>query len=184
MRAEMARIWGHFTLAPTIASMRPSLLLLLLASSLLLAACDEQRSSRLEEGVSTEYDVRRQFGEPAQVIERPDGSKVFSYPRQPEGTTNYEIAIGSDGKMSSLRQLLTPANFAKVQPGMAQGEVRRMLGRQAKTVVYGTRPDEEIWQWRFVQGQAPRVFEVTFDRDRRVLATAAVDDERTTQPVK
>jgi hypothetical protein len=156
----------------------------MLAFTFLLAACDEQRAARLEEGVSTEYDVRRAFGEPSQVVERPDGSKTFSYPRQPEGTTNYEIVVGPDGKMSALRQLLTPVNFAKVQPGMFQGDVKRMLGRQAKTVVYGTRPDEEIWQWRFVQGQTPKVFEVTFDRDRKVLATATVDDERTTLPAK
>ncbi|MCG2592914.1 outer membrane protein assembly factor BamE [Ramlibacter sp. XY19] len=164
--------------------MRHVLTPLLLAAALVAGGCDEQRASKLEEGVSTEYDVRHQFGEPAQVVERPDGSKVFSYPRQPEGTTNYEIAIGPDGKMSSLRQLLTPANFAKVQPGMYQGDVRRLLGRQAKSVFYATKPDEEVWQWRFVQGQTPKVFEVTFDRDRKVLATATVDDERHTLPAK
>ena len=96
---------------------------LFLALAAALAGCDEQRATRLEEGVSTEADVRRQFGEPAQVTERADGSRLLSYPRQPEGWTNYEMEIGADGKLAALRQLLTEANFAKVQPGMPQAAV-------------------------------------------------------------
>jgi len=84
----------------------------------MLAACDARRVAKLEEGVATEAQVRQQFGEPAQIIEQPDGSRQFEYPRQPEGWTNYLITIGPDGKMSSLRQLLNEDNFAKVQPGL------------------------------------------------------------------
>ena len=36
---------------------------LLLALAGLTAGCDEQRAQQLEEGVATEADVRRQFGE-------------------------------------------------------------------------------------------------------------------------
>lgn len=153
---------------------------LLLSVFLLTTACDERRAAKLEEGVSTEADVRQHFGEPVQIIEKADGSKVFAYPRQPEGVTNYEIVIGADGKMRSLRQLLTLANFAKVQPGMSQTEVRDLLGKHAKVVTYAMKPDEEVWQWRFADAQAKKVFEVTFDRERKVLSTAITDDERQT----
>ena len=148
----------------------------------LFTGCDAQRAAKLEEGLSTEADVRAQFGEPMQVIERADGSKLLAYPRQPEGWTNVEIAIGSDGKMASLRQLLTPANFAKVRPGMAQAEVRQMLGPQAKTLRYALKSDEETWRWHFLAGQDKKVFEVLFDADRRVLSSAIADDERQTMP--
>ena len=57
------------------------------------------------------------------------------------------ITIGPDGKMSALRQVLTPENFAKVQPGMSMEDVRRMLGKPAK--VRPTRcSKEEAWEWR------------------------------------
>jgi hypothetical protein len=158
------------------------LLIALGALAGLLGGCDEQRASKLEEGLSTEADVRKQFGEPAQIVERADGSKLLAYPRQPEGWTNYEVVIGADGKMSSLRQLLTPANFAKVQPGMAQDEVRRLLGRHARTLSYATKPGEEVWRWQFMSGQDKKVFDVTFDRERRVLAAGIADDERQTMP--
>src|SRR4051812_39336008 len=155
---------------------------MLLAFALLTVACDERRAAQLEEGVSSEADVRREFGEPVQVTERADGSKILAYPRQPEGTTNYEIGIGPDGKMNSLRQLLPPANFAKGQPGMDPGGVTRPLGRHAKVVRYATKPGEEVWQWRFVQdGKAKKVFEVTLDSQGKVVATATSDDERETR---
>ena len=158
--------------------MRSVFTLFLVAS--LLTACDPQRAEKLEEGLSTEADVRKQFGEPTQITEKADGSKVFEYPRQPEGSTNYLITIGADGKMRSLRQLLTPINFAKVQSGMDQAEVRRTLGKPAKTQHYAMKPDEEVWEWRFMDGQQKKVFNVTFDRDAKVLYSATADDPRET----
>lgn len=162
-------------------SLRP-LLIALLAAVGWLTGCDEQRAQKLEEGVSTEADVRKQFGEPVQIVERADGSKLLAYPRQPEGWTNVEIVIGADGKMASLRQLLTPANFAKVQPGQSQDEVRKLLGRHARTLSYATKPGEEVWRWQFMSGQDKKVFDVTFDREGRVLSSGIADDERQTMP--
>ena len=159
-----------------------SLLLALAGLAALTAGCDEQRAQKLEEGVASEADVRKQFGEPVQIIERADGSKLMAYPRQPEGWTNIEIVIGADGKMASLRQLLTPTNFAKVQPGMAQDELRALLGRHARTLSYATRPGEEVWRWKFMSGQDRKVFDVRFDRDGKVLDSHIADDERQTMP--
>ncbi|RQO60627.1 outer membrane protein assembly factor BamE [Paucibacter sp. KBW04] len=151
---------------------------LLLMLWLCLAGCDQQRADKLNEGVSTEADVRQQFGEPAQITERADGSKVLAYPRQPEGSTNYEIIIGADGKMSSLRQLLAPHNFAKIQPGMTQAEVSQILGRHAKTHRYALKPDEEEWEWRYLDGQSRKIFSVKFDREHKVQSSASTDDPR------
>lgn len=141
-----------------------------------LAGCDEQRAGRLEEGVSGEAEVRRQFGEPATVTAEADGSRVLEYPRQPAGWTNYLVTIGPDGKMSSLRQLLTPDNFARVQPGQGKMEVRRLLGRPAKTMVFELK-GEEVWDWRFhPDPNSSKLFSVVFDRDGRVLRSAVGDD--------
>jgi len=159
------------------------LLIALLAAASLLAACDEQRAARLEEGISTESDVRRQFGEPAQITERADGSKLLSYPRQPEGWTNYEdeAEVGADGKLTALRQLLTEANFAKVQAGMSDLAVGKLLGRHAKELRYATRPGETVRRWHVQRGQDKKVFDVTFDADGKVLSSNLGDDDRQTQ---
>lgn len=148
-----------------------------LLGMLLLAGCDPQRVARLEEGVATEVDVRKQFGDPVTVTVEPDGTRTLEYPRQPEGWTNYVIKIGPDGKMSSLRQLLNDDNFARVLPGMDRQQVRDLLGRPAEQKTYDLR-NEEVWSWRFKAVNESRLFSVTFGPDRKVLGTAKADDPR------
>lgn len=141
----------------------------------LLAACDPQRISELEEGVATEADVRARFGEPEAVYAEENGSRTFEYPRQPAGQVNYMITVGPDGKMSALRQVLKPVNFEKIVPGWDKSQVRRLLGRPAKTVRYALK-NEEVWDWRFVDNQLPKLFSVSFDPDGRVVSSATADD--------
>jgi hypothetical protein len=147
-----------------------------LASLLALIGCDQQKIAKLEEGVATEADVKKQFGEPGATYNEADGSKTFEYSRQPEGQVAYMITIGTDGKMSALRQVLKNSEFAKIKPGMDKGEVRRVLGKPAKTAKFDLKPDEEHWDWRWLDGQIPKVFSVTFDRDGKVMASASMDD--------
>ena len=152
--------------------------LLVFALTLAVAACDPQRVEKLEEGVSTEADVRKQFGDPVTVTAEADGTRTLDYPRQPEGWTNYVIKIGADGKMSSLRQLLNSDNMAKVKPGQTQQDVRNSLGRPAKVVPYALK-QEEVWDWRFKpEGQESKLFSVTFDNKGTVQSSAVADDPR------
>ena len=143
----------------------------------LLAACDPQRISELEEGVATEADVRARFGEPAAVYGEESGARTFEYPRQPAGQVNYMITIGVDGKMSALRQVLKPATFAKVLPGLDKAQVRRLLGQPAKTQSYALK-QEEVWDWRFADGAEAKVFSVSFDLNGKVLSSATALDSR------
>ena len=148
------------------------------ASALLLglAGCDQQAIKELEEGVSTEADVRARFGEPEKIWDAPDGGRTFEYNRQPAGHRNYMITIGTDGKMSALRQVLTPQNFAKVQPGMMMEEVRKMLGKPARITPFELK-GEVAYDWRYLESpNTHMVFTVFFDRDYRVLRTGSVVD--------
>lgn len=146
-----------------------------------LLACDPQRIRELEEGVSTEADVRERFGAPENIWDGPGGERVFEYNRQPAGHENYMIGIGPDGKMSSLRQVLHPAYFAKVQPGMAMEEVRKLLGKPAKKTPYPLK-NEIAWDWRYLQPpNTSMVFTVWFNPDYRVLRTSTQPDPEATE---
>lgn len=143
-----------------------------------LSACDVQRIAELEEGVATEQDVRMKFGEPEKVWDAADGARIFEYNRQPAGAVNYMITIGADGKMSALRQVLSSANFDKIQPGMRMEEVRRMLGKPMKITPYEL---TRTWHydWRYIDGpnaSDKKIFTVVFDRDLRVLSSGSVED--------
>ncbi len=149
-----------------------------------LAGCDSQAIRELEEGVATEADVRARFGQPENVWEVPGapGSRVFEYNRQPQGQKNYMITIGSDGKMSALRQVLTPQNFDKVQAGMSMESLRKMLGKPAKVTPYALKRETE-WEWRWVQPpNSPMVFTAVLNDDQRVVRSGSSPDRGTEAP--
>ena len=154
----------------------------LLGAVLSLLGCDSQRIEKLEEGVSTEADVRKAFGEPEAVWDAPTG-RVFEYNRQPAGQKNYMITIGADGKMAALRQVLTPANFAKVQPGMGAEDLRKMLGKPASRTPYPLKNELE-WEWRWMQPpNSPMVFTAVFDSSQlRVLRSGSSPDRSVEAP--
>jgi hypothetical protein len=144
--------------------------------SMLLFGCDSKKIADLEEGVATEADVRARFGNPVAIYDEPNGDRTLEYPRQPAGQTNYMISIGPDGKMTALRQVLKPANFAKVTPGTDKAQVRRLLGQPAKTQLFKLK-NEEVWDWRFAD-QESKIFSVTFDADGRVVSTGTTADPK------
>ncbi len=145
--------------------------------AVVLAACDSERVLKLEEGVATEADVRAQFGEPFQVWEGANGERIFEYPRQPDGHRNYMITIGTDGKMSALRQVLTAENFAKVTPGMMMEDVRKLLGEPMSRVPYEL-SKEVHYNWRYMDGTESRIFTTIFSSDLRVLRVGSALDVR------
>ena len=148
-----------------------------LAMALAVVACDVQKIAELEVGVTTEADVRARWGEPAAVYTEDDGSKTLEYPRQPAGQVNYMLAIGPDGKLVAMRQVLKPTNFAKIEPGWDKAQVRRLLGTPAKTQRYDLK-QEEVWDWRFADGQEIKIFSVTFDGDGQVITTGTTLDPK------
>ena len=147
----------------------------------LIGGCDNQAIRELEEGVSTEADVRARFGEPENVWDSPAG-RVFEYNRQPQGQKNYMITIGPDGKMAALRQVLTPENFARVQPGMAMEDLRKLLGKPAKVTPYAIKRETE-WEWRWLQPpNSPMVFTATLNDDQRVVRSGTAADRSVEAP--
>lgn len=148
---------------------------------LALAGCDPQRISELEEGVASEADVRARFGEPEKIWDAPGGGRIFEYNRNPSGHKNYMITIGVDGKMSALRQVLNPENFARIVPGMMMEDVRKTLGKPMKQVTYQLK-NETAWDWRYMQPpNTSMVFTVWFNPDYRVLRTGTAPDPEATE---
>ena len=159
-----------------------------------MVGCDPQRIAELEEGVATEADVRTRFGEPEKIWDAADmaslplpgsaaarGARTFEYNRQPAGNVNYMITIGSDGKMTALRQVLAPQNFAKVLPGMPMETVRKMLGKPMKVTPYALQKTTH-YDWRYLNPPTTAmIFSVVFDQDLKVVSTASVIKELANQ---
>ncbi|MDB5868008.1 MAG: putative lipoprotein [Polaromonas sp.] len=154
-----------------------------------LAGCDQQRITELEEGVATEADVRARFGVPEKIWEARDmaslpfagvaaepGARTLEYNRQPAGNVNYMITIGPDGKMTALRQVLTPQNFERVLPGMSMEQVRKMLGKPMKVTTYALK-QETHYDWRYLNPPSTAmIFTAVMSPDLRVLRTMSVEE--------
>ena len=147
-----------------------------MGAMLVLAGCDNDRVAGTEEDVTTESEVLARWGKPANIWDGPDGARAFEYNRQPQGTTNYMITIGQDGKVTALRQVLTRENFARVQPGMPMEDVRKLLGQPARVTPYPLQ-HQTVYTWRFREGHgAASLFTATFDADLAVVSTAIGED--------
>lgn len=140
---------------------------------------DPARFAQLREGVSTEAEVRSRFGEPADVVAAADGTRTLEYPRQPAGWTNYFVVIGPDGRVRAWRQALAADSFARVRPGMHSAELRPILGRPAQVQRYALKR-QAVWDWRYRDGQASRLFRVTLDDTDHVVSAASIDDPNET----
>ena len=86
------------------------------------------------------------------------------------------ITIAADGTMAALTQVLTPEHFARVQPGMDQQAVRRMLGQPARQVTYD-QSRETDWDWKWLDGPTRAMFfTVTFGPDGKVRRAGSRED--------
>lgn len=134
-----------------------------------LPACDEYGFSRLKPGESSMETVRQVMGPPARKWRNADGSQTWEYPRTPEGTVNYMLDIGRDGKLAAIRQVLTDENFGRVQSGMTREEIRRLLGQPAREQHFPLK-NEYIWHWK-IRGDSgfDVYFNVSFDANGKVL---------------
>ncbi len=159
-----------------------------------LVGCDPQRIAELEEGVATEADVRARFGEPEKIWSAADmastpqsnaalavvaaaGARTLEYNRQPQGAVNYMITIGADGKMTALRQVLTPQNFAAVLPGMRMEQVRKLLGKPMRVTPYAA-AQQTHYDWRYLNPpNTPMIFSVVFDQDLTVVRSGSALEE-------
>ncbi|TNF59982.1 MAG: outer membrane protein assembly factor BamE [Burkholderiales bacterium] len=143
-----------------------------------LVACDLQGERELVPGQSTEADVRQRFGQPEAVWSGADGAQVYEFNRQPAGHRNYMATIGADGRLLKFEQVLTPANFARIEAGMPMEAVRRMLGKPMKVTPYPL-TGETHYDWRYLDGPVEsdsKIFTVVFDADFRVSRTLSTRD--------
>ncbi len=145
--------------------------MIVLCTAVLLLACDKNGNpleefglDKLQKGMSTEAEVIAAMGKPDTVWDDGDGKHTLEYPKGPEGVRTWMFSIGTDGKLTDYRQVLTDDNFALIRPGMSQEEVRRMLGRP-RTIVPFKRMHEVVWDWRYLHIYENRFFNVHFNID-------------------
>lgn len=147
--------------------------LLILALALLLGGCDYLALQELKPGISTDLDVRDRFGQPTMEWRNSDDSLTWEYPRGPAGTDTYMISIGPDRILRRVEQVLSEANYARIERGMTGDEVRRILGKPGAVTPFPAK-GEVVWDWH-IAGTLPTEewhFHVHFGPDGKVSGTS------------
>jgi hypothetical protein len=136
-----------------------------LLATMLLAACASYSGSGLKPGEARLADVQAVMGQPAMRWQEPDGSVRLAYPRGPAGFHTFMVALGPDGRLQSIANVLEENSFARIRAPMTKDEVLHVLGPPdySRSVYFNAR-DELVWDWRFCQvyGDSAR-FLVLFD---------------------
>ncbi|MBK7955065.1 MAG: hypothetical protein IPK02_14555 [Candidatus Accumulibacter sp.] len=144
---------------------------LVVCSALLLGACAGYSGSNLKPGVSTLPEVVGSMGQPAMVWKNPDGSEQLAYPRGPAGTQTFMVYVGPDGRLQRIEKVLNMEHFARVQKGMTQDEVLRILGPSgSQWTQFYPRSNQLAWSWLFCNSwNVQEFFDVMFDASSGIV---------------
>ena len=105
--------------------------LLLIALVALLAGCAGNPFTGYDIARGTPRDaVIARMGPPYRVVRLPEGERL-QYSLQPYGQHAWMVDLDASGRVVQARQVLTEANFHRIQPGWTREDVEREFGRPA-----------------------------------------------------
>jgi hypothetical protein len=134
--------------------------------ALLATGCASYEGRGLVPGNSTEADVQRVMGQPAEKLAAAGGGSTWFYPHGPMGRDTYAVRIAPDGKVQAVEQVLSEANFPKLIPGQTTSrDAREVLGPPSR-VIRSARQQREIWEYPYYNAmQTPYLLYVQFSGD-------------------
>jgi hypothetical protein len=141
-----------------------------------LAACASYGPDALSPGLGVD-EITRQMGPPTDRHALPGDGVRLEYARGPAGLHTYMLDLGPEGRLRGWTQVLTPENFARIEPGWARRRVLRELGRPTQERRF-ERLDQRVWSYRFDSIDCTWL-QVTFSlRTDRVTSAGAGPDPR------
>lgn len=139
---------------------------LFLATVLAVAALAGCAGPPLQQGASRE-EVLSRYGKPTRVVPLASGTRL-QYLTQPYGGTAFMVDLDASGRLTSAREMLNPAGFARVVPGQwTREDAEREFGLPASVdQVASWKGDILTYRWR--DGDQPMFFWIYLDPQNRV----------------
>jgi outer membrane protein assembly factor BamE (lipoprotein component of BamABCDE complex) len=124
---------------------------------------------------ATRDEVLRSYGAPTADIRTPGGERL-QYSRQPFGQQVYNIDLNAEGKVVTVTQALTMAEFARVQLDVWRvADVQLAFGRPALVAqVFSFKGD--VWSYRYDYFGTNKQFHVFIDPQGVVRRTQSTDE--------
>ena len=137
-----------------------------LTAGLLSAGCAVQN---IQPGATREEVISR-YGQPSNVVSLASGTRL-QYSRQPAGQYALMVDLDAANRVISVRQVLNPADFARVVPGQwSRQDVEREFGRPASMGRVGSWAGD-IMTYRWLDVDQPMYFWVYLDAANIVRRT-------------
>jgi hypothetical protein len=105
---------------------------LVVAAALVLAGCAHPWNTVNIAPGSSRDDVIARAGQPVRVLPLAGGGQRLQYTLQPLGRYAFMVDLDPAGRVTSARQVLTAANFQRIEPGVwRRDDVEREFGPPA-----------------------------------------------------
>ncbi len=134
---------------------------------LLLSACSSYAPPQAVIGMSRD-EVVAQMGKPDLELPLKQGVRL-EFPRGPFGRHTWFVYLDASGRVSRAEQVLSEHNFSLITPGMAQDDVRQMLGRPSELQMLA-RERGVVWNFRY-ETNSCLWFQVELSLERQVRST-------------
>ncbi|MGZ5240324.1 MAG: hypothetical protein ACXWIG_08995 [Caldimonas sp.] len=93
-------------------------------------------------------EARRAFGGPTGQYALPNGGTRLEFAQGSFGRQTFMLDFDASGRLVSTQQVLTPATFATITPGMSQTDVLSRIGRPVSVFPIGWQ-NLRVWNYRF-----------------------------------
>ncbi|GAB3768086.1 lipoprotein [Ramlibacter monticola] len=107
-------------------------------------------------------EVIARAGPPIRELPLPGGGQRMQYTLQPLGRYAFMVDLDPSGRVVQTRQVLTPSEFNRIQPGWTRDDVLREFGPPAEltrvTSFYG-----DVMTYRWAEGNNPMFYFVYVD---------------------
>lgn len=126
----------------------------------------------IEPGLTTAAEFVARHGPPTRRWAEPDGGATLEYATQPMGVSCFMVSVDAAGRVINVRDALSDTNLARVETGMDEAQVDRLLGRH-RSVEFFALSGETVWDWN-IPSMGPGIatrFNVHF-KAGRVLRTS------------
>lgn len=115
---------------------------------LTLAGCAQMTS--IPPGTSLSV-VQKQFGNPAVTCDGPNGTTRAVWSQMPDGEMAWATTIDAQNKVGTFTQIMSAQAFNVLSQGTwASSKVRCEFGPPAVVHVFPERPDQTVWEYRFL----------------------------------
>jgi hypothetical protein len=107
-------------------------------------------------------EVIARAGPPIRELPLPGGGQRMQYTLQPLGRYAFMVDLDNAGRVVQTRQVLTPLEFNRIQPGWTRADVEREFGPPAE-ITRVTSFHGDVMSYRWAEGHNPMFYFVYVD---------------------